>query len=320
MLALWRRSRLGVLVAASLVLCGIAFYTTLVLLQGSVGNVAVPPLVNLDLPQAMEELSHLGLDARVEQSDFSDRYAEGKVLAQKPLAGRSIKQGRTVFLTVSKGLRQLRMLDLFGMERALAEQILRNNGLTVERILSSCSDTSAGRVVGQTPEPGANMQRLSRIELAVSSGPCERLFLLPDYQQRPLSEVASELESAHLPFIKVESEDSGDEPVVLAQFPAPGSVVGWSDIVQLKVPRGTIQRLTRPLRLRYMRYFVPYGLSRQTLRVKSYLQNLSATEIDIQVPAGKNIELVVPVLEGLTPEVSQLPYSIISRNQRGEFE
>lgn len=297
------------LAGVSVFLAVLGFYLTFVVLLQQTKLVVVPDINGYELAPAMEELNRLGLNARVEKEDFSDRFEAGRVMSQRPLAGRKSKEGRQVFLTISKGLQQLAMPDLLDMDEKLAEQILANNHLKLSRLLSLCSESPAGKIVAQKPEPFNRLPRQASIELAVSSGECSRWTVLSDFRDQPLYLIRRQLENSHIAYQLIEGkEESNDieKATVVDQQPKSGTLVSWSNIVQLQLPIRLKQWLSRPLRFYYLHEPPRYGFFTYLVTVRTYFNNLQAMqplEIDNQFAAGKNIEWIIPTIDGLLPQV-----------------
>lgn len=304
--ARWRKLRWLLLPIILLGGAGLTFYATLTLLLGKVESVTMPVLEGQELVSALESLSRLQLSTRIERLEYSDKFEKGHVIVQTPPAGRTIKVGRTVMLVVSKGLQQVTMMDLVGLEQPLAEQILKNNGMQVQRFLSACSVLPAGRISAQYPVAGDFTLRDEPIQLAVSNGSCSNLFVMPDFRGRGYEQVTAELDARGVAFVR-ELSDEGSGDRVVGQQPAAGTVVGSGDplngLVRLTMPRGFVPRRDERIKLHYVRYMLPYGFLRPRLTLKFYLPSLDAVEIDIPTSPGKNVEWIAPSVEGLPPEV-----------------
>lgn len=67
-------------------------------------EIAVPNLSGLTVEQAEERLGALGLDGEIQDSVYNQSVANGLVCAQSISPGDKVKQGRTVYLTVSSDM------------------------------------------------------------------------------------------------------------------------------------------------------------------------------------------------------------------------
>ncbi|MBR6229836.1 MAG: Stk1 family PASTA domain-containing Ser/Thr kinase [Eubacterium sp.] len=66
-------------------------------------NVQVPRLLGLSRAEAKQALAEAGLQLGDTTKSYSDSYDEGEVCVQSPAAGKEVKEGTTVSITVSKG-------------------------------------------------------------------------------------------------------------------------------------------------------------------------------------------------------------------------
>jgi len=92
-------------------------------------EVIVPDLSGMDWQQAQVEQSAAQLSI-VWDTRYSAQ-AEGIVIAQKPTAGSTVKQGQKLILSVSKGPNTITVPDLKSQNRSDAIQTLRDAGFTV---------------------------------------------------------------------------------------------------------------------------------------------------------------------------------------------
>lgn len=92
-------------------------------------EVIVPNLSGLNWQQAQAEQSAAQLSI-VWDTRYSAQ-AEGTVIAQKPAAGSTVKQGQKLILSVSKGPNTITVPDLKSQNRSDAIQTLRDSGFTV---------------------------------------------------------------------------------------------------------------------------------------------------------------------------------------------
>ena len=100
--------------------------------QGSV--VIVPDLRNTSEAEAKSTLSRLGLQIRVERSDYDSQAPVGFILSQQPEANEVLKPGRSVAVVLSLGTRVRMVPDLRGMSARQARNLLQSEGLDVGRV------------------------------------------------------------------------------------------------------------------------------------------------------------------------------------------
>lgn len=116
--------------------------------------------------------------AQVEQSAaqlfivWDTRYsaqAEGIVIAQKPTAGSTVKQGQKLILSVSKGPNTITVPDLKSQNRSDAIQTLRDAGFTVSvDYIRNDPTLQADTVILQSPAAGTALEAGDCITLTVA--------------------------------------------------------------------------------------------------------------------------------------------------------
>ena len=133
-------------------------------------SVEVPDLVDQPIDEAREILRNAGLSV-AETVDVPDpSAAEGRVVAQSPLAGQALRPGAGVRLALSAGRARLRVPNLLGFEEGRALSILERAGFHVERS-EEIADEPAGRVARMQPAPGSEQEIPATVVLVISTGP-----------------------------------------------------------------------------------------------------------------------------------------------------
>lgn len=142
---------------------------TLVRLAVSDGpaSVPVPDVSEFSTEQAIRILSAGGLRLGSLDSVAAPQPA-GVVLSTRPAIGSSLPSGRTVDLVVSRGPATIRVPNLVGMDRIVAQQALEAAGLRVGTIVSRASRTHAsGSVMEQRPGANTLSPRGGRVDLII---------------------------------------------------------------------------------------------------------------------------------------------------------
>ena len=144
-------------------------------------SVQVPDLKGLLAPEASVRLEETGLKMTISDSLYHETVPTDAVVDQSPTVGQSVKKGRRVILTVSKGPRYYEVPDVRRVSLREARLQLEENQLKIGQILYRSSDTlPEGAVVGQSPPPGAQLARDSAVDLQVSNGPPAALKRVPN--------------------------------------------------------------------------------------------------------------------------------------------
>jgi len=133
----------------------------------SSGRLAVPNLIGLQEPQAVQKLQTLGF--KVEVKRVASTRPKGIVIDQEPVAGVTAVSGTTVTISVSSGVKPVVVPRVVGQTQGDAVQALTKVGL--KPVLQNVpSDKPAGTVVGQKPPAGKEVDKGSKVTVNVSTG------------------------------------------------------------------------------------------------------------------------------------------------------
>jgi beta-lactam-binding protein with PASTA domain len=128
---------------------------------------AVPKLVGMPAPPALQALTKLGLSGKT-RGVFSTK-PRSQVVSQKPGAGTALAKGSVVTLNVSKGLKAVPTPDVVGQDEAGAVDTVKAQGF-VPDVARVPSDQPVGQVVAQHPSAGASAAPGSGVRLNISTG------------------------------------------------------------------------------------------------------------------------------------------------------
>jgi serine/threonine-protein kinase len=177
----------------------LAFVSGIALVQGGMmmfvrsgAETQVPSVVDLELAEARTLLERAGFTGVQEREMNSAEVAEGRVAEQRPAAGKLLRKGRKVWLTVSLGEMRARVPDLAGLS-------LRQAGISLQKEKLATGAVSRaphhavprGEVVAQSPPSGTSISEGGRVNLLVSLGPEPSAWVMPDLTHRPLRDVES---------------------------------------------------------------------------------------------------------------------------------
>jgi beta-lactam-binding protein with PASTA domain len=142
--------------------------TVVITVSTGIPQVEVPKVSGTTRDEAIGILQDAGLEARVKEV-FSEREV-GLVLSQDPKPGRQVDQGSTVTIRVSKGVQTIAVPDVLFQNQDSAVAELEQAGLAAS-VVEVDSSEAAGLVVGQSPDPGAEVDVGATVEISVSLGP-----------------------------------------------------------------------------------------------------------------------------------------------------
>jgi len=198
----------------------------------------VPDVTGMTVPEAQETMARQELFLEPGGERHDDRLERGRVLAQEPPAGSSIKKFRKVKVVTSLGPRVFRIPDLTGQSMRSGLMKLESAGLRAGPI--AYAHTLLGEadvVIAQDPLPSGESLGEGGVSLLVSKGAREPIYVMPDLAGRRHDVVRSALESRGLRIgaIRRARGAGTDRGLILRQYPEAGYPVAAGDIVSLVV-------------------------------------------------------------------------------------
>ena len=133
----------------------------------------MPDVVGISEKEAVFKLEAHGITVSEDSAKyiFSDYYPDGVVAEQSPPPAAMLKRGYEAVLTVSMGPlpRKFIVPDLYTLDLKEISHLIRKAGLTMGEVeIVHFPQADSGVVVEQSPEPGVQLDYLSRIDLKVS--------------------------------------------------------------------------------------------------------------------------------------------------------
>ncbi|MCL2101067.1 MAG: PASTA domain-containing protein [Fibromonadales bacterium] len=199
----------------------------------------VPNVVDLSADEAEAVLKRAGLNAKwAKEGRYSSEIAANNVLIQMPIAGRTVKESRTVFLTLSKGRQEVQIPDLRGVSLRQAEISLQRLELVLgSKIEGAHTAIPRGVVIRTEPEAGSKARIGSRVNIIVSSGNSSGKVLLPNLREMSLGRAMAVIDSLGLTLGNVTNMPSEDKlpNTVLTLNPMPGEYLEPGTTIDLTV-------------------------------------------------------------------------------------
>jgi serine/threonine-protein kinase len=190
-------------------------------------TVKVPELVRLPPEQAKSILDKNGLIYMLDSTgDYSTDVAAGRILTQYPEAGTEVKQGRRIWVKISKGLKSVELPALRGLSLRQAEITLQQLGLKVGRVKEVRNSViPAGAVIGTSPGKGATLEKGREVNIELSQGTEAAPSGMPSLVGLSLSQAKSKVKDLDLRLGKVTAKkDPKNLPgTVLSQSPEAGA-------------------------------------------------------------------------------------------------
>jgi serine/threonine-protein kinase len=197
-------------------------------------KVQVPNVMGKSRDDAIAALTEAKLKYKV-LTVFSKEEAD-TVVAQEPTGGRTVTQGSTVHINVSKGLEPLTVPNVVGQLYDNAAGQLQGVGFAVARRDVESSQPK-DTVIDQEPGGGAGLARGGTVTLFVSKGPKETT--IPDVTSQDEDSARQTLEQSGFS-VDVQDQDVTDpaqEGIVLDQDPPGGKKAKPGTTVTIVVGR-----------------------------------------------------------------------------------
>jgi serine/threonine-protein kinase len=141
-------------------------------------EVEVPDICGLEFENAKKVLSQKNLSGEFDIERYCEGIPPGIVVSQRPAPGRIVKQGKKIFLTLSKGREGVRVPYIIGLDINQANNILGSSDLFIGKISYRHSPSKENTVLSTNPPADSILSRYSRINLILSKGPLS--FNMPD--------------------------------------------------------------------------------------------------------------------------------------------
>jgi len=206
--------------------------------QSRVPSHPVPNEVNRTEAEATAELRALKFKVSFRRPYVNGTTA-GQITDQTPDArpGRTLKEGRAVTLTVSRGPQPIPVPNLANLDKAAAVDAITKGGFVVGDITEVNDEVAApGAVLDYSPK-GASAPTGAKIALTVSSGPAPRV--IPDVAGQSFAAASAALAQVGLQAVRADDvSDSVPAGQVAGTNPAIGASVDRGSTVTVVVSQG----------------------------------------------------------------------------------
>ena len=143
--------------------------TVKVVISSGKGSVPVPDVSGKSSDEATSKLEAEGFKVSTDYK-YSDTVAQGKVVETAPSAGTSAQKGETVTIYLSRGPEGTEMPNLIGQTEEQAKSTLNSMGCSVNVNTEYNTTQEAGKVVGQSIDPGVRVTSGTTVTIAISKG------------------------------------------------------------------------------------------------------------------------------------------------------
>lgn len=200
-------------------------------------TVTMPSVIGMVQEHAVALLNQQGLVVQDIQQQYDSTQPAGRVVLQSPYPGATVRQGRRVYLVVSRGEETVALPSFLGMTLREAQVALIRLGLQLGNVQTTpCELSLPGGIVEQIPPPGARVRIGSSVSLVLCQDTAQTV-VVPNVLYRSREEAESLLAEAELALGEVVLQRDGTfaPGTVLRQEPAAGSRVPRSTPIRLWV-------------------------------------------------------------------------------------
>ncbi|NNE94472.1 MAG: Stk1 family PASTA domain-containing Ser/Thr kinase [Acidimicrobiales bacterium] len=209
--------------------------------------VEVPSVTNRSQGEAEKTLTDLGFEFEARAVDAPEGVPPGSVVDQSPASGELLEEGSVVVIQVARSTLKVPLDDVSGFNLDEATRRLEEDGFVVDFSVEPSLDIPENIVIRLEPEPGQELERGSRVNLIVSSGPDQ--VDVPDVKNMSVLEASNELGRAGLPnpTLVYEASEDVEEGMVIRTDPDAGVPVSIDRVILLVVSTGPPEAIVPPV-------------------------------------------------------------------------
>ncbi len=225
-----------------------AFITMRLAIHGR--EVKVPVLTALTLADAGRQTTLAGLSLTLENRFYSPDTPSGRVLAQSPMPGSTVRREWPVRITESLGPQEVAIPNLLGQTERTASINIRRLSLELGVVSQLTTPGEPGVVLAQTPDAGATGVDRPRVSLLLSftSGTEDpespNAFVMPSLTGLTLASAAARAAASGLHIVSAEDVTASVANPLAAAAPTPNP---GASVAPSASPGGPVQRATTPL-------------------------------------------------------------------------
>ncbi|MGB9664792.1 MAG: PASTA domain-containing protein [Ignavibacteria bacterium] len=191
-------------------------------------EVTVPNVVGMTLEQAQVVIKNAGLEPVNGGERYDTKFPKGTVILQRPIANKTVKVGRRIYLIVSGGNIKVSVPDVRHKRIEEATVLLNRAGLTLGEIFEdTLTDIPKGLISVQSIQPNEQVEKGTAIDVWISNVSSFGNIEIPSLVGKSLTEAKQLIESKNLKVGKIVYQPSMDflPNTVIYQYPSAGSFV-----------------------------------------------------------------------------------------------
>lgn len=135
-------------------------------------TISVPNVIGLNENTAKKQIQNKKLIFEIDKKIFNDKVPEGAIISQVPLPRSLVKEGRFIYVTISKGKELVSVPFIQGQTSRNAKLNLMKVGLEVGKIDYDFNENvDKDVIIHQSVSPGKKIQYGSKVNIVISKGP-----------------------------------------------------------------------------------------------------------------------------------------------------
>lgn len=210
-------------------------------------TVAVPDIKGKTTDEAKTALEKLDLVLEVEKEVYNADVEAGLIITQNPESGKELQSGKTVKVTVSKGVKTGTIPSVIGLSETEAVKAIEAANFVVGEIKREYNSNYNAEIVFQmNPNGNTTANEGTKVTIYVSKG--EDLVTVPSVVGQTEADAKSTITNAGLTVGTITHETSTDyaKGMVMKQSPTDGNQVSKGSEIAIVVSSGKVstQKLT----------------------------------------------------------------------------
>jgi serine/threonine-protein kinase len=200
-------------------------------------TISVPNVIGLSEQNAQKQIQNRNLTFEIDKRLYSDKIPEGAIISQVPLPKSFVKEGRFIYVTISKGKELVRVPHIEGQISRNAKLNLMKIGLEIGKIDYDFSETiGKDTIIQQSIPAGQKIPYGSQINIVVSKG-SEVQLKIPMLVGLPEFEAVTLINESGLILGSIEyRHDNTFYPnIVIDQIPPPGTIANPNTAIKIIV-------------------------------------------------------------------------------------
>lgn len=199
--------------------------------------ISVPDIIGMNLDEAKKKLQSNSLTFEISAEQYSDALPPNTVIRQIPAPKIQVKEGRPIYITLSKGKETIIVPSLIGYDLRRAKLEIMKLGLNLGDISFAHSEIyPKDTIIAQSIKPGSKIEFGNAINLTISKG-SEEMVVMPLLIGQSLEDIMFVLENYGLRLgnVSYEKSETYQSNVIIDQEPKEYESVQLGTYVNIKV-------------------------------------------------------------------------------------